>query len=288
MKRRPLIFYLAEFTSRMIPVRLKQRIYRFTWAANGIRTLLNRSLPRELTEVEITAGAAAGMRMRLDLQQEKDYWLGTYEPDLQRSIQECVKPGWVAYDLGANVGYVTLMLARQTGANGRVVALEPLPENLTRLRENIALNNLDERITVLPFAVVDSPGKTIFWLGPSDDMGKAQGSAGRSNVSYQSSIEVEGVTIDQLVFEDHYPLPQVIKMDIEGGEVLALQGMQRTLGEAHPLVFLELHGEESARLAWQVFGQYGYRLHRMGKNYPPIRNLSELDWKAYLVAFPPA
>ncbi len=287
MNRKSLPFQMIEVASRLLPQRLKQEIYRFGWLAGSLRRIMNRSLPPGLTEVKITAGAAKGMRMHLDLQQEKDYWLGTYEPNLQRTILEIVQPGWVVYDVGANVGYITLMLARQTGGRGRVLALEPLPENVARLRENVSLNGLDERVTILSKAAVASPGKTIFWVGPSDDMGKAEGSAGRKNITYQTSIEVEGVTLDQLVFEEQYPAPNAVKMDIEGGEVLALAGMERLLTEVRPLVFLELHGEESARAAWRVFMEHGYRLHRMEKEYPAINCVDDLDWKSYVVAFPP-
>jgi FkbM family methyltransferase len=271
----------------VLPMGIKRGIYQLPWAARIVRRALNRTLPQGLTEVEITAGAAQGLRMRLDLQQEKDYWLGTYEPDLQEAIRELIRPGWVVYDIGANVGYITLMLACKTAEDGRVLAFEPLPENVERLKENIALNNMNAWVTVIAAAVVDSPGTVRFWVGPSDDMGKADGSAGRNNVPYYRSMEVQGVSLDGLIYQDHYPIPQAIKMDIEGGEVLALRGMEQTLRQARPIVLLELHGEESARQAWQVFQESGYRLHRMEKAFPQVTSLEALDWKAYVVAFPP-
>ncbi len=75
-------------------------------------------------------------------------------------------------------------------------------------------------------------------------------------------------------------------MDIEGGEVLALPGMRRLLVEARPLILLELHGPEAARLVWDTLSAAGYRLCQMAPGYPQILSLDALDWKAYLVAMP--
>jgi hypothetical protein len=75
-------------------------------------------------------------------------------------------------------------------------------------------------------------------------------------------------------------------MDIEGGEVLALPGMRRTLLEARPILLLELHGEEAARIAWKELSAAGYRIAKLEKGYPQVASLEVLDWKAYLIAFP--
>jgi hypothetical protein len=77
----------------------------------------------------------------------------------------------------------------------------------------------------------------------------------------------------------------LIKVDIEGGEVLALPGMQRLLEEHNPVVLLELHGPESAQAAWACLS-INYRLCRMQAGFPPINSPDELDWKAYVVALP--
>ena len=115
-------------------------------------------------------------------------------------------------------------------------------------------------------------------------MGKAEGSAGRDEYDYPETVEVEGLSLDDFVYQSGNPPPQAVKLDIEGGEVLALPGMRRLLTEARPLVLMELHGSEAARTAWEVFRSAGYRLRRMEKGYPTIEDLSNLDWKAYLVA----
>jgi FkbM family methyltransferase len=192
----------------------------------------------------------------------------------------------VAYDIGANMGYITLLLARLTGESGHVYAFEALPDNLQRLQTNLDLNALSQRVTVTPGAVIDSAREVRFLVGPSGGMGKAEGSAGRKDVAYKATEIVRGFSLDEFVFAQGNPQPQIIKMDIEGGEILALPGMLRLFSETRPLVLLELHGPEAAQTAWDVLEQAGYRICQMQPGYPAVASIQELDWKAYLAAFP--
>jgi FkbM family methyltransferase len=196
-------------------------MYRIPPLADLIRHGLNRAAPVGLTQVQVAAGGLAGLWLWLDLQAEKDYWLGTYEPELQDALSELVQPGMVAYDVGANIGYISLLLARRVGQPGKVYAFEALPANLERLRLNLALNGLSENVLVIPAAVVECERPVRFLVGPSGGMGKADGSAGREDVAYAGTIDIDGLSLDTFVFEMGNPPPQVVKMDIEGGEVLA-------------------------------------------------------------------
>jgi FkbM family methyltransferase len=272
--------------ARYLPMSLKQSIYRQPRLARLVRNSLNQAVPEGYSQVRVAAGGLAGMSLWLDLKSEKDYWLGTYEPALQAGISDLVKPGMVAYDVGANIGYISLMLARAVGETGCVYAVEALPQNLERLDKHIRLNDLQDRVKVVAGAVVDRSGPLRFWVGPSGGMGKAEGSAGRQSVDYHASIQVDGYSLDDFVYGQQHPQPEVVKMDIEGGEVLALPGMRQLLVQAKPIVFLELHGPQAAQVAWQEFTSAGYRLCILSTDYPEIHSLDELDWKAYLVAFP--
>lgn len=320
---------LAAAAARWMPAWLKKAVYRSGPLARLIRRTLNRAAPTGLSVVTVAAGGLQGATLELNLQTEKDYWLGTYEPELQRALRDWVRPGQVVYDVGANIGYVSLLLARAAGSQGKVYAFEPLPANLERLRKNVELNssqlsalsrqpeagsnqpsvfsdqpeaveavaaspensqfairNSKSPIIVIPSAITDSPGKVRFLAHSSGAMGKAAGSAGRQDQDYPVELEVDALSLDSFAFEGDNPPPQVVKMDIEGGEVLALPGMRRLLAQARPLLLLELHGPDSARAAWQELTQAGYTLRRMETGYPPIPSLEELGWKAYIVATP--
>lgn len=277
---------LAAFVSRLLPVRVKQLIYEAPPVARFLRRALNRAAPIGLTRVTVAAGGLRGAELLLDLQAEKDYWLGTYEPGLDLAIRELVPPGSVAYDLGANIGYLTILLARQVGEAGRVYAFEALPDNVRRLNENLALNHLHARVQVRFGAVVDCSGPTQFLVGPSGGVGKAAASAGREAMQYSREIEVPGIALDDFVYQEGYPPPGVMKIDIEGGEVLALPGMHRVLAEARPLIFLEIHGPKAAEAVWEHLQRHHYALYELAPGHKEIPGPQALGWKAYLIGRP--
>jgi FkbM family methyltransferase len=276
---------LAALAAKILPVGFKQAIYKTGPLANLIRRGLNRAAPTGLTQVKIAAGDLAGYTILLDMQVDKDYWLGTYEPELQAALRELIQPGAVIYDVGANIGYVSLLLAKAAGRNGKVYAFEALPENAERWRKNIALNAMGTHLDLYAGAVTRSGGPVRFLVHASGGMGKAFGSAGRQD-PYLSEISVPGISLDEFVYELGNPPPQVIKMDIEGGEVLALPGMQRVLADARPLMLMELHGPESSRVAWESLTGAGYQICWMKHGYPQILSLETMGWKAYIIGKP--
>jgi FkbM family methyltransferase len=271
----------------LLPTTLKRLLYRMPFLPGFLRRTLNRVAPEGINQVVVAAGLLEGYTLCLNMHTEKDYWLGTFELEMQDTLRDLVKPGMTAYDVGANIGYISLMLAHLTGENGHVFAFEALPSNSKRWQENVDLNNLNGRIKLICAAVVDSNAPQRFLVHASGGMGKVAGSAGRMN-TYLDEIEVPGLSLDEFVFEQGNPPPQIIKMDIEGGEVLALPGMHRLLKEARPSLVMELHGQESIRVSWEILSGLGYRMCRMKPGFPPVASPEELDWKAYLVAFPEA
>lgn len=279
------ILSIAAFFARILPAPVKRALYGFKPLAGLIRGTLNKAAPSGLAVVNIAAGGLVGMPMLLDLQIEKDFWLGTYEPEMQSALSELIKPGMIAYDVGANIGYVALMMAKIVGPQGKVYAFEALPDNIERLRRNVALNGLYERVSIYAGAVAAGEGDVRFFVHISGGMGKAAGSAGRDQ-QYLREITVPCISLDEFVYGQGNPPPQAVKMDIEGGEVMALPGMRRVLAEARPVMLMELHGPESARAAWESLTSGGYTICEMKPGYPRVPSLDALDWKAYLVALP--
>jgi FkbM family methyltransferase len=276
---------LAALAAKMLPNSIKQAIYKNKPLAAFIRSALNRAAPSGLTQVKIAAGDLAGYSILLDMQLDKDYWLGTYEPELQAALREWIRPGEVIFDVGANIGYVSLLLAKAAGETGHVQAFEALPENAERWRKNVAINGMEARLSLFAGAVTQIAGPVRFLVHASGGMGKAAGSAGRSD-KYQSELTVPGISLDEFVYREGHPAPQVVKMDIEGGEVLALPGMQRILAEARPLMLMELHGPESSRVVWETLTAAGYQICWMRPGYPVVSSLDALGWKAYILARP--
>ncbi|MGH2582632.1 MAG: FkbM family methyltransferase [Anaerolineales bacterium] len=275
---------LASAAARWLPVPIKRGLYRLGPASRGLRSALNRAAPQGLTEVEVAAGGLAGMRLRLDMQREKDYWLGTYEMELQQAISDFAKPGMVAYDLGANIGYISLLFALAVSQTGQVIAFEALPVNVERLITNLHLNP-SLKVRPIAKAVSDKNGVAQFLVHESGGMGKLAGSTGR-NHWYQQELKVESITLDDFVFKQENPKPDLIKIDIEGGEALALLGMRRVIQDCRSILFVELHGREAAETVWEILGNAGYSFQRMSNGYPRLEHIDKLGWKGYVVAKP--
>ena len=190
----------------------------------------------------------------------------------------------VVYDVGANIGYISLMAARLVGDSGRVFSFEALPANIARLKQNVALNQFQERIQIIHAAVVDKAGEVTFLTHASGAMGKALGSAGRDE-HYTQTIKVQGLALDDFVFQQGNPPPAVIKMDIEGGEGMALAGMPRLLKETRPVLLIELHGEEAARQVWDCLkaSRYTLRPMRQGAAAHPVAGRTGLEGLCHCV-----
>ena len=280
-----LLLRIAAWAAKILPNSVKQAFYKNKPLAAFIRRRLNRAAPTGLTQVKIAAGDLAGYSILLDMQIDKDYWLGTYEPELQAALRELIQPQAVIYDVGANIGYVSLLLAKAAGENGHVYAFEALPENAERWHRNVSLNGMESRMSLFAGAVTQAAGSVRFMVHASSGMGKAAGSAGRQD-QYQSEISVVGISLDEFVYGQNNPPPQIVKMDIEGGEVLALPGMQRVLKDARPLMLMELHGPESCRMAWETLTAADYQICWMQHGYPAVPSLEAMGWKAYIVAKP--
>ena len=276
---------IAALAAKILPARMKAQLYRNPKLAKKIRSSLNAASPVGLTKTQVAGGIIQGFLLNLDMQTEKDYWLGTYEINLQAAIKKFCLPGMVVYDIGANIGYISLMFAKQVGAQGSVLAFEPLPDNFQRLTENITLNQLNSRISTFQAAVVDVPGITSFFVHKSGAMGKAQGSLGREE-QYLSQIDVQAVALDDFIFSQNHPQPDLIKMDIEGGEVLAIKGMRKTMFEIKPTMLVEIHSHSALNCVWKEIQSAGYQLFKMEKGYPEIVDPAALGEKTYALAIP--
>ncbi|HRU04311.1 MAG TPA: FkbM family methyltransferase [Candidatus Brocadiia bacterium] len=165
-----------------------------------------------------------GFRMRLDSVDSLALaYHGVYEPFETELVKRYARPGAVALDIGANIGYYTLLMASIAGPEGRVYAFEPEPANYALLCENLRANNLGN-VTTFQKAVSDREGVVCLSMS-SENMGDHRihhRGAGRR------LAEVEAVTVDSLADELGGRLC-LVKMDIQGAEGLALKGMQETL-----------------------------------------------------------
>jgi FkbM family methyltransferase len=219
--------------------------------------LLNRMPPAE-SQVFDCQGALAGYRMSIDWNRFRSFVYGTWEPQVISAVSGIVKPGMTIIDIGAHIGYYTLLFAKRVGPNGRVLAFEPLPANFELLKRNIQLNGVPY-VQAFPQAIF-SRNEEIILTVPDDlpHSGDASVCHGRGRKEFR----VPAITLD--AFCDSRGLrPHILKMDVEGAEHDVLQGAAETIARCHPILLIELHhfdGNLAAHPVPKFLGNWGYRI----------------------------
>jgi len=243
---------------RDLLVRLGQRLppwLRWKVAASPLSIVIRRALnllSREDLVIVPLGGPLRGHKMRLNWRHHKEYVFGVYEPTVVEVIQRVVQSGWVCVDVGAHIGYFTLLLAKQVGAKGKVIAFEPFPSNFQTLCENITLNGY-RNVVLENKAVMEHSG--LVSLEPYGDA-----LLPFSTFAHFGSGGIPAVSLDDY-FAACEDKPNFVKIDVEGTEAAVLRGMKRVLCEDRPIIVVELH----------AFDQYG-------ENHPAFEPLKEAGY----------
>lgn len=182
------------------------------------------------------------------------YWLGSFESKKRILFEKSVVKGSVVYDVGANVGFYTLLASFLVGDSGKVYAFEPVPENILYLNKHIKLNNASN-VVVIEAAVSDQSGELNF----KENVDSTQGS-----LSPEGSLVVKSVKLDDLAEKGSISIPQYIKIDVEGGEMLVLKGAKNILKRFHPTIFLATHGNDIHEECLNFLKLLGYKIEGIG------------------------
>jgi FkbM family methyltransferase len=175
--------------------------------------------------------------------------------------------GDVCYDIGGFRGFMGGVCAR-SGA-GLVVVFEPFPSNCAQIRRMANLNpTLPIRLEAI--AVGDRDGEVEFWVMPEDSMGKLVESPFQRAAVPAASITVSIRRLDSLVGQAVLPPPNVIKLDVEGAELLVLRGALLLLREHRPRVLIEAHSPDLARDCITLLESVGYRISALREPVDPI------------------
>ncbi len=189
---------------------------------------------------EFVVGASSDIFKRLLFQ-------GSYEPTLVNAMQENLDPKRDVIDVGANVGFFSVLLAKTVGPYGRkVLAIEPTPNALRRLKANLLRNEVDQQVTVFEGVASEHSGSiTLNIVEGKEEYSSLAGTkhpkiTGHEGTQYQyTTREVKAQTIDQLVASFHLD-PGFIKIDVEGAENRVLAGAHDTLAKKRPVILSEL------------------------------------------------
>lgn len=157
-----------------------------------------------------------------------------HEPYGTRILQSILRDGMTVVELGANIGYYTMQECAQCHL-ARVVAIEPNPASFEILKENVAINGL-EGVSLYNLAVSDACGTLPFYISTHSNICSVT-----PRKDYARKIDVDVVTLDELVAREGVAHVDLIRMDIEGHEVHALKGMLETLRRDKPWLCMEYH-----------------------------------------------
>jgi FkbM family methyltransferase len=179
-------------------------------------------------------------------------WLGLFEPQ-QQPFERTINPGSTVFDIGAHVGFLTMLARELVGPEGRVVAFEPSPRNVSYLREHLRLNRMDD-VEVIEAAVADTSGVLPF---------EERRDSSSSRIAEGVGIQVQAVSLDDLLAERRVPPPDFIKVDVEGAELRVLAGGQSMLAAVRPVLSLATHGREIHRERCEFLQAWGYTCERV-------------------------
>ena len=157
-----------------------------------------------------------------------------YEPNQTEIVKKYVHEGDIVVDIGAHVGYYTLLMAQLVGKNGKVYSFEPDPVNFQLLKKSVEINGF-ENVVLIQKAVSNITDKVKLFLGDNDSAINRIYDAKLGDA--KESIDVESIRIDEY-FKENDELIDFIKIDSEGSEIKIINGMKQFLSRNQELVMM--------------------------------------------------
>lgn len=208
-----------------------------------------------------------------DLIQRMVLYFGVWEPDVSRVIQQNLQGGDVFVDIGANIGYDTLLASTRVGTAGRVVAIEASPRTFALLQRNLALNPAATNVRAVNVAVSDRPGRLDLYEQDEGNIGAATTLASRGGSLMAS---VDALPLDEILTAEEVQKLRLVKMDVEGAEPPILRHLLDRLASYPPTMDIVVEASpEDDPAAWRDVFE---RLRAAGFSAWAIDNDYELEW----------
>lgn len=234
---------------------------------------------------EFDAATVFGRRMRgdtRDILQQYIYYFGVWEPNLTRWIARTLNPGETFVDVGANIGYFTLLASSLVERHGTVIAVEPSPRLFEALRETLALNRI-ENTRLVNMAALDRETRVALYRGTEYHSGLT---TTREERGLELECEVAAAPLSKILQPEEARSARLVKIDVEGAEWSAIQGALPLLrnGRSDLEVIVEIDPEllslegRKPRELIESFADHGFHAYRIENDYSP---------EAYLADAPP-
>jgi FkbM family methyltransferase len=215
---------------------------------------------QKMRMLRVRSGPGRGLLFELNPRWDIPTWDGSYELEVQRTLQERLKPGSVIYDVGANIGFYSLLAARQ---GAQVFAFEPDVQIAGSLERHARLNSLSAKIEVIRAAVFSTSGFVA--LEPADTArGHGNAHVGTHTEPSNSTVQVPCTTLDD--FAQGHIAPDTIKIDVEGAESNVLEGAEKLFTQYRPHLICEVHDPANASFVDTWLKTRGYELRWLDSN----------------------
>jgi FkbM family methyltransferase len=217
-----------------------------------------------------------GINFRIDFRDEiqKQIYFNSYELRNLNPVVKLVKPGWICFDVGANVGIYALRFAKKLNFKGKVYAFEPEATNFERLRENINLNEFARIVTPIRVALTNYDGTGTLYLSNHEQSGWH--SLTEFKDIARSKVEVKTMKLDTFVSENSINRIDLIKIDVEANEFEMLEGAKECLrNKIFKYIFIEFNGPRLAEKG-RNFGQF-MNVFRQNGYFPVKLNLDSFE-----------
>ena len=218
----------------------------------------------ETRQLRVRSGPGRGLLFDLNPRWEIATWNGSYEPEVQRVLHERMKPGNVLYDVGAHIGFYSLLAARQ---GAQVFAFEPDAQNAAALEHHARLNSLGAKIEVIRAAVFSTAG--FIALEPANsERGHGNAHVGTNREPSNAMVRVPCIRLDD--FAGEHAVPDIIKIDVEGAESNVLEGAEELFTKCRPHLICEVHDRVNALFVdtWLQKKSYGLRWLDSSNRFP--------------------
>lgn len=221
---------LLKKISKIVPLSLLTRIYTRILSKTPIRKLVDAyitsrippeiSLPEGILILNPNDAAVSGMIA-----------MGMYEPFETQLFRETIKKNMVVIDIGANIGFFTVIAAQRVGVSGSVFAFEPEPTNFGFLKKTCEKNHF-KQVILDQRAISDTQGSSNLFITPENTGAYSL----VDNRKTGSSISIKTETLDRVLASHSISSVDIIKMDIEGAEFNALKGMQTIINSSPDVI----------------------------------------------------
>ena len=197
------------------------------------------------------------------------YVFGEYERPIRTLIKRLIPPGVAAVDVGANVGVHTVLMAQLAGPSGKVLALEPVPHLAARLRENVMMNQLADRVVIMPEAAGARDGMVDFFQPSATNVNQGQGSLAPLPYLAPHPVRIPMRRLDSILAGLGLKSIRFLKIDVEGFELHVLKGAQETLNSSPYILFEYSEMWGPAGSDWGecfdlLVQQQGYAVYQVG------------------------